>query len=1521
MFKPALYLAAYTTMMSRALLILLFLITPSMAVAQNTSITRTEWQMHRGQGTIPDSDNVIDSNADPDLMQYANIPPALDAGWALAPLDGSGNIFFAEASTVPCRDAVDFTYFQTLVDVPIGASVQPFTVTFAQVDDFARVFIFNSAHPNGIYVPGETIIPGNTAVSADLSGFVVAGEVNRVLIVQADTCMIQNNVKDVQIEVSGSVAAEVLDVDGDGILNTADNCVAVANADQANNDGDAAGNLCDAFPGDPTEIADSDGDGVGDNADPFPADPTRNGIAINTLPADSLALVALYNATDGPNWTNKTNWLTGRLSTWHGITVGGDRVTGVALFQNNLVGSLPADLGHLTEAASFNLSDNTISGTIPAELGSLAKATTFALANNQLTGTIPVELGGLTAVENLWLDRNQLSGEIPAALGQLANLKFLALGINQLTGGLPLSLLQVTGLEVLSVPSNQLSGSLPSELGQLTNLTRLDLGANQLTGSLPSELGNLTNLTDLRLHINQLTGTVPPELGQLTQLTQLWLRTNDLEGALPSELGQLANLVTMTIRNNRFSGPLPASFTNLTSLTGMFFTTTALCVPQDAAFQTWIAGVATVSGPGIDCAAAPTGTDQWSATFGNPGLSGGAQTAYSLPGALFMHKGTDGSVYAGGNFTLSGTASVKNIGRWTGTAWEEVGGGLNGPVWMMRTGPDGALYAAGEFTMSGSTTLNHVARFDGTSWASVGDGTNGIVYALDFDANGRLYIGGEFTMAGQTAANNIAYWDGTSWSALGAGVSGQSAAVIALAPASFAGGGFGVFAGGTFLEAGGQAANFIAYWDAGTESWIPHVDGQATGVNAAVTHMVFDPASETLHAGGAFTMAGEQAVGFVASWAQNTWGTMGGGVGGATSSTAINADGSVYVSGTFTQAGATGANNIARWDGTSWTTLGSGVNGWTAGVAVGPGETVYAGGSFSQAGDQTSNFVAAWDLAPPAPVADAVSVNLEEVSGAPGSIIEVPLMVGTLGNASVTAFEADISFNPSHVNILGYNAGPLAANFTVASNQLPNNVFRVGGFSSFPLSGSGELISLRVEILTYGQSTLKFESFRFNDGNPPTTTTDADVIAPIELDIADAQGATGSTLSIPVSFGDLTGAGITQMSVVVEYDPAALSITGVAKVPYAGSASLTALATNRVQVDVSSGSPLTGAGTLFELKVSPLANGQSDMTLTGATFGTLTFPVVLGSGTINVVGLGDVTGDGRVAPFDASQVLRHWAQLITIPANLTPAGDVSGDGLLTPFDASLILQFWAQIIPCFPVETSCSLTKGGSVSADLSWDYEPAINGAEERVSLQMGNVQGDVSSLEMNVMLDDGVTVLGLTSHLPDDWQIIHNEIMVEGQRMLKLGMAGLSPLNAGTLVNLALQRSDSGFDGGPGNLVLATEGAVNGTPVTLFQMHRGEEGVLPGLFALEGNFPNPFRAVTAVRFDLPEAAEVSVEVFDATGRRVFSVPRQSLPAGTGQSVSIDASSLSAGIYLYRVRATMAQGDEFRSGQMMLIK
>ena len=69
---------------------------------------------------------------------------------------------------------------------------------------------------------------------------------------------------------------------------------------------------------------------------------------------DRVALVALYNATDGPNWSNKTNWLSAEpIGEWHGVTTDGSgRVTALDLDENELNGKMPAELGSLSNLQS-----------------------------------------------------------------------------------------------------------------------------------------------------------------------------------------------------------------------------------------------------------------------------------------------------------------------------------------------------------------------------------------------------------------------------------------------------------------------------------------------------------------------------------------------------------------------------------------------------------------------------------------------------------------------------------------------------------------------------------------------------------------------------------------------------------------------------------------------------------------------------------------------------------------------------------------------------------------------------------------------------------------------------------------------------------------------------------------------------------------------------------------------------------------------------------------------------------------
>ena len=340
------------------------------------------------------------------------------------------------------------------------------------------------------------------------------------------------------------------------------------------------------------------------------------GLSFCEAASEQEVLVALYNATNGANWTNNASWLSdASIDEWHGVTTDDEgRVTRINLAQNGLTGQLPESLGDLEHLTNLTLWGNELSGeipsafarlsrlraldlggnefagplpswlgdlsnltylslwgneftgSIPSELGNLSNLTTLDIRDNQLAGSIPSELGNLTNLEILWLRRNNLTGPIPDELANLSSLKQFWLSHNPLTVPVPVWLGNLTKLEVILLADNKLTGSIPASLGKLSNLKRLSLNGNDLSGSIPSDLAKLSKLEGLSLTYNNLTGAIPAELGNLSNLKSLELQENQLTGPIPPELGDLASLEELALWSNQLTGTLPSELSNLSSL-------------------------------------------------------------------------------------------------------------------------------------------------------------------------------------------------------------------------------------------------------------------------------------------------------------------------------------------------------------------------------------------------------------------------------------------------------------------------------------------------------------------------------------------------------------------------------------------------------------------------------------------------------------------------------------------------------------------------------------------------------------------------------------------------------------------------------------------------------------------------------------------------------------------------------------------------------------------------------------------
>jgi len=129
-------------------------------------------------------------------------------------------------------------------------------------------------------------------------------------------------------------------------------------------------------------------------------------------------LRTFYRATNGHQWRNNTGWpqadsLWGEVeptmksfNNFYGLFTRKSELRHISLSFNQLTGTIPAEIGNLTNLRELYLGGNQLTGTIPAEIGNLTNLRDLDLRGNQLTGKLPQELVGATEMRKLGFDNN-----------------------------------------------------------------------------------------------------------------------------------------------------------------------------------------------------------------------------------------------------------------------------------------------------------------------------------------------------------------------------------------------------------------------------------------------------------------------------------------------------------------------------------------------------------------------------------------------------------------------------------------------------------------------------------------------------------------------------------------------------------------------------------------------------------------------------------------------------------------------------------------------------------------------------------------------------------------------------------------------------------------------------------------------------------------------------------------------------------------------------------------------------------
>jgi len=195
---------------------------------------------------------------------------------------------------------------------------------------------------------------------------------------------------------------------------------------------------------------------------------------------------------------------------------------------------------------------------------------------------------------------------------------------------------------------------------------------------------------------------------------------------------------------------------------------------------------------------------------------------------------------------------------------------------------------------------------------------------------------------------------------------------------------------------------------------------------------------------------------------------------------------------------------------------------------------------------------------------------------------------------------------------------------------------------------------------------------------------------------------------------------------------------------------------------------------------------------------------------------------------------------------------------------------------------------------------------------------------------VSDGSLVNTLPGH--GDW-VSDVVFSPDGQLLLSSGRDGLYPnvnskikiwrIYDGLLlqyydqeVNNGAQSLDVSPDGqvfcygrGDGMVVVATIPNVTGIKDNISEL-------VPGTVQLYQNFPNPFNPTTQIKFSIPEATQVKLEIFNMLGERVNVLVNQLVTAGE-HTIQWNASQVPSGIYAYRLTA----GSHIKSMKMVLLR
>ncbi len=365
-----------------------------------------------------------------------------------------------------------------------------------------------------------------------------------------------------------------------------------------------------------------------------------------------------------------------------------------------------------------------------------------------------------------------------------------------------------------------------------------------------------------------------------------------------------------------------------------------------------------------------------------------------------------------------------------------------------------------------------------------------------------------------------------------------------------------------------------------------------------------------------------------------------------------------------------------------------------------------------------------------------------------------------------------------------------------------------------------------------------------------------------------------------------------------------------------------------IHVRIESSEPIRGVGELMRMMFKTRQkNGVSSLDINEFTFNQEDLKVVISPGKIEVLPamLGDVSNNGEISAYDASQILYYINEKIDLTSTEKMAANVGRSEWVTSRDAILVLRKVVGHITEFPerdLEHSvASVDHDKKVAGDDTSGEGPVYIGNPVRKELDDNELiieaplhvrnREKVQSVRTILQFQsDKIDVRDISFPNEENW--FHQYRFDQRNKKLNLALAGSQTLPEKKFAVLEIVIE--------GEVQSVADLKVTGTSrVNEEAGGKISETTLvdiPERVELKPNFPNPFNPTTTIQYGIPTDTHVRLDVYDIQGRRVANLVDGSRRAGMHE-VTFRADNLASGVYVYTLRAH----GEMRSKKLMLVK